>query len=77
MKAFEKYEIIKSAGEWIKLETIISSEVTQTQKANVRCFLSPVDTNFESSPMCVLFGIPTEVIKTLKSPHRRPQRDWR
>lgn len=67
LKLLRKYEIIKSADEWIKPETIISSEVTQTQKANVPCFLSSGDANCESSAMCVSFGIPTKVRKILKA----------
>lgn len=66
-KLLRKYEIIKSAGEWIKPEIIISSEVTQAQTANVPCFLSSVNANFESSAMCVSFGILTKVRKILKA----------
>lgn len=65
-KAFEKNEIIKFAGEWVKLETIIWSEVTQAKKGKCSMFSFFIDANFESSAMCVSFGIPTEVRKLLK-----------
>jgi hypothetical protein len=41
--AIKKYEILSFAGQWMELENIILSEVSQVQKAKVPCFLSYVD----------------------------------
>lgn len=44
---------MKFAGQWIELETIILSEVSQTQKGKRLHTFSCVDVAFESSDMCV------------------------
>lgn len=41
--AIKKNEIIKFAGKWMELETIILSEITQILKTNTAGFLLYVD----------------------------------
>lgn len=39
----QKSEVMKFGDKWIALETIILSEVAETQMTNIACFLSHVD----------------------------------
>ena len=57
-------DIMKLIGKWTQI--IIRSVLNKVQKEKLN-FLSFVDTMFESTVMCVLFGITSEVKKLLWS----------
>lgn len=50
----------------MKPEIITLSEVTQTQKTNIICFLQYMAGSFETSDMCYSFGILKKVIKIVR-----------
>lgn len=63
----KKNQIMKSAGKGTKPETAILSELTQTQKEKCCMCSLFVDASFDSSGVCVPFGIPTEIGKLVKA----------
>lgn len=59
-------EVVRIVGKCIKLGTIFLNEIAQTIK-EMSHFLPFADVSFESLDMCVLFEIPIEVSKLLKT----------
>lgn len=62
---FKKNKLTKFTGKLMELEAIILGEVTRHRKTNVACLLLFVDISLESSDLCVLFVISTEVRKCI------------
>lgn len=55
--AIMENKIVKFAGKWTELETIVLNEVTTPKKANVAYFLSFVNDSIESLEMWTSFWI--------------------
>lgn len=65
--AIMKNEIMKFASKQIKIETIILSDIAQTQKNKHHLFSLICDTSLESLDMCISSGIPINVRKLLRT----------
>lgn len=56
---------MKFEAQYMELEEILS-EVIQTQKVSIKCFLSYMDISFEFLDMCKSLGIPTEAMQLVR-----------
>lgn len=59
----EENKTMKFTSKVMEFEAIILSKELKPQKRYIMCFLPFVDTSFDSSDMCVSFGICTEARK--------------
>lgn len=52
---------MKLTGKWMGLEVLFRSEITHIHKDKDHFFVPFMNVIFESSDVCILFGIPKEV----------------